>query len=176
MSTQGSKCRVVWVDRMSRPFGRSRGKRCSIGFTLNWALFAWSRSMLCLWQYWGEKRCNFFQNASIHHWLGNILKFSFPSKSKADLHQVVSAMLNTAGYFNILKESTAPSTTIRDDSAFIRWRSCSIPSTVHVDDDCPTIIIVGDLISRIKSSGSPRFPSTQKRGNPKQSNAVTGSK
>ena len=31
-------------------------------------------------------------------------------------------------------------------------------------------------MSNMKSSGSPRLPSTQKSGNPKQSNAVTGSK
>lgn len=65
---------------------------------------------------------------------------------------------------------------MREDSAFIRCRSCSIPSMVHVDEDWPMIIMVGDFMSKMKSSGSPRFPSTENNGNPKQRSEVTGSK
>ncbi len=79
-------------------------------------------------------------------------------------------------YLSILNESIAPSTTMRDVSAFMRCRSCSIPSTVQVDEDWPTTIIVGHFTSNMKSSGSPRLPSTQKSGNPKHNSDVTGSK
>jgi hypothetical protein len=77
----------------------------------------------------------FFPETGLDTWVKTVeKKVEISSKMQASTIDWVT-FCSFRFHFNILNESTAPSTTIREDSAVIRCLSCSIPSTVHVEED-----------------------------------------